>query len=192
MKAALLSALASRPELVVLDEPFSGLDPDIRDELIRALLELASAKPCTILISSHDIEEVERLADWVGFLDRGRLQFAEPVAALMARFRLIEAVSDLEAAPSFVSLPKYWPQGSAGRTVRFIDATAAEERRSQELAGAYVGCSIRSSPSKQALPQALSLSVMMAAASVTPSLARFALLGGGAWSDSGSSVLLSR
>jgi len=89
MKAALLVSLAYRPELIVLDEPFSGLDPLVRDELGRALRELAAAhqpQPMTIFISSHDVEELERLVDWIGFIDRGRLIFAEPVASLLARF----------------------------------------------------------------------------------------------------------
>ena len=73
MKAALLVSLAYRPELVVLDEPFSGLDPLARDELIRALLELTGEHNWTTLISSHDIDEVERLADSIAFIDKGRI-----------------------------------------------------------------------------------------------------------------------
>jgi ABC-2 type transport system ATP-binding protein len=86
MKAALLASLAYRPELVVLDEPFIGLDPLVRDELIRALLELPRDRPWTVFVSSHDIEEVERLADWIAFIDRRRLIFAEPVSSLLSRF----------------------------------------------------------------------------------------------------------
>jgi len=62
MKAALLASLAFRPELVVLDEPFSGLDPLVRDELTRGLLEASGPREWTVLLSSHDIEEVERPA----------------------------------------------------------------------------------------------------------------------------------
>jgi ABC-2 type transport system ATP-binding protein len=62
MKAALLSSLAYRPKLVVLDEPFSGLDPLVRDEFIRGLLELTEQEGWTVFVSSHDIEEVQRLA----------------------------------------------------------------------------------------------------------------------------------
>ncbi len=65
MKAALLTSLAYRPRLLVLDEPFSGLDPLVRDEVIRGMLELTEQENWTVLISSHDIDEVERLADWV-------------------------------------------------------------------------------------------------------------------------------
>jgi ABC-type nitrate/sulfonate/bicarbonate transport system ATPase subunit len=61
MKAALLSSLAYRPKLLVLDEPFSGLDPLVRDEFIRGMLEVSAHGEWTVLVSSHDIEEVERL-----------------------------------------------------------------------------------------------------------------------------------
>jgi ABC-2 type transport system ATP-binding protein len=73
MKAALASSLAYHPKLIVLDEPFSGLDPLVRDELIEGMLERASET--TILISSHDLAEVETFASHVGYLEQGRLQF---------------------------------------------------------------------------------------------------------------------
>ena len=65
MKAALLSSLAYRPKLLVLDEPFSGLDPLVREEFVRGVLEVSAQGDWTVLVSSHDIEEVERLADHV-------------------------------------------------------------------------------------------------------------------------------
>src|SRR5262245_10394043 len=60
MKAALLSSLAYRPKLLVLDEPFSGLDPLVRDEFIRGVLEVSATEQWTVLVSSHDIEEIGR------------------------------------------------------------------------------------------------------------------------------------
>ena len=92
VKAALLSSLAYRPRLLVLDEPFSGLDPLVRDEFIRGVLELTEEENWTVFVSSHDIDEVERLADWVGILNRGRLEFAEAISSLQARFRRMEVV----------------------------------------------------------------------------------------------------
>ncbi len=102
MKAALASVLAFSPSLILLDEPFSGLDPLVRDELIEALMarirprsladsEALAATPHaerpTILISSHDLAEVESFATHIGFLHQGRLLFAEELQALTARFR---------------------------------------------------------------------------------------------------------
>ena len=69
MKAALASSLAYRPKLIVLDEPFTGLDALVRDELIEGLL--ARAENTTILISSHDLAEIESFASHVGYLERG-------------------------------------------------------------------------------------------------------------------------
>ncbi len=88
MKAALLVSLAYRPELIILDEPFTGLDPLVRDELIRALLELTGEYRWTTLISSHDIDEVERLADTIAFIDNGRLLFTNSVQALIEEHRV--------------------------------------------------------------------------------------------------------
>jgi len=86
MKAALLASLAFRPALLILDEPFTGLDPVVRDDLIEALLKPPGGRPWTILVSSHDMHEVERLADRVVFIEGGRLLLEEPVASLLARF----------------------------------------------------------------------------------------------------------
>ncbi|HEX3969574.1 MAG TPA: ABC transporter ATP-binding protein, partial [Edaphobacter sp.] len=85
MKVALASVLAYRPALIVLDEPFSGLDPLVRDELIEGLLERAPES--TILLSSHDLAEIESFATHVAFLHNGSLLFSEEMPALSARFR---------------------------------------------------------------------------------------------------------
>ena len=87
MKATLVGALAFRPELLVLDEPFSGLDPLTREEFIDGLLELMQDGDWSILLSSHDIREVERLCDTVAILDRGKLALHEDLESLQARFR---------------------------------------------------------------------------------------------------------
>src|SRR5207249_4262396 len=92
MKAALASSLAYRPRLIVLDEPFTGLDALVRDELIEGVLECADG--ATILISSHDLSEVESFASHIGYLDRGRLQFSEEMTSLVDRFRAIEIRSE--------------------------------------------------------------------------------------------------
>lgn len=119
MKAALLSSLAYRPKLVVLDEPFSGLDPLVRDEFIRGLLELTEQEGWTVFVSSHDIEEVQRLADRIAIINRGKLALDETSDSLQSRFRAIEVVlPDQVRAPA--NLPTDWLHAEqAGRTLRF-------------------------------------------------------------------------
>jgi ABC-2 type transport system ATP-binding protein len=146
MKAALLTSLAYRPELVVLDEPFTGLDPLVRDELIRALLELPDAHPCTMFVSSHDIEEVERLADWVGFIDRGRLVFAERVSSLLGRYRLVEVIVPDGVNPRPPDDQSWLFQGVASRTVRFIDTNHDAPGAMSRIVSAYPGASISAVP----------------------------------------------
>ncbi len=122
MKAALLSSLAYRPRLLVMDEPFAGLDALVRDELIQGVLELTQQERWTVFISSHDIDEVERLADWLGIINEGRLHLSEPVASVLARFRQVEVTVEGNATlPS--SVPSTWLLAEAtGHIVRFVDS----------------------------------------------------------------------
>jgi ABC-2 type transport system ATP-binding protein len=80
LKMALACALPFTPQLLVLDEPLSGLDALARDEIIGGFLRQAGAM--TILISSHELDEVQRFATHVAFLHEGRLLFEGPVDAL--------------------------------------------------------------------------------------------------------------
>jgi len=121
MKAVLLSALAFRPKLLVLDEPFSGLDPVSREDITHGLLESVRQGETTVLVSSHDIEEVERLADRVALLEDGRLRLAEATDALLQRFRRIEVAQDGIWQPEH--RPTAWLncESTTGRTT-FIDS----------------------------------------------------------------------
>jgi ABC-2 type transport system ATP-binding protein len=145
VKAALLASLSYRPRLLVLDEPFSGLDPLVRDELIRGVLEWAEEDRWTVLISSQDVEEVERLADWVAFLDAGRLVLAEPAAGIEARFRRVEVITGDEA-PLPAALPAGWLQAAkAGRTVRFVDSRY-NPASGEAIAAIFPGCAVAMFP----------------------------------------------
>ena len=102
MKAAVASALAFHPKVLVLDEPFSGLDALVRDDFIQRMLE--RAEETTIFISSHDLAEIESFAGHIGYLESGQLRFSDEMATLSARFREVEVTLEAEA-----DLPAPWP-----------------------------------------------------------------------------------
>ncbi|MCA9426615.1 MAG: ABC transporter ATP-binding protein [Candidatus Omnitrophica bacterium] len=72
-KLALLCALAPRPELLILDEASSGLDPMVRRAILEKLIDVSSSQGTTIFLSSHLLEEVDRVAEKIAILARGRL-----------------------------------------------------------------------------------------------------------------------
>lgn len=126
MNAALLSTLAYRPKLLVLDEPFSGLDPLARDDFVRGLLEASELGDWTVVVSSHDIEEVERLADHVALLENGRLRFSETTESLLGRFRRMEVT--VSTPVSIPAPPAGWLElEQKGGLVRFIASNYGAE-----------------------------------------------------------------
>jgi ABC-2 type transport system ATP-binding protein len=131
MKAQLVSSLAYRPRLVVLDEPFTGLDAMVRDELIEGLL--ARAEGTTIFISSHDLSEIDSFASHIGYLDEGVLEFSEDIESLRGRFReIIVTLGSPAALPD--GMPKNWllPEAS-GAVVRFIESRYDEQQTGDEV-----------------------------------------------------------
>jgi ABC-2 type transport system ATP-binding protein len=87
VKAMLLLALARRPRLLVLDEPTSGLDPVARHELLTELMDIVRDEDRSILFSSHNTADVERICDQIAFIDRGRVVDACDKESFLERWR---------------------------------------------------------------------------------------------------------
>jgi ABC-2 type transport system ATP-binding protein len=83
-QVALVLALAKKPDLLVLDEPFARLDPLARMEFLQALMDAVAAESLTVLLSSHLISELERTCDYLLLLNRGRLQLSGDIEELIA------------------------------------------------------------------------------------------------------------
>ena len=93
-KVSLALSMAHQPELLILDEPTSGLDAIVRRHFLESMIDVA-AEGRTVLLSSHQINEVERVADWVGVVRAGKLVACDELATLKARFeRWVVTVSD--------------------------------------------------------------------------------------------------
>ncbi|MFI5356952.1 MAG: ABC transporter ATP-binding protein [Opitutales bacterium] len=142
MKAALLSSLAYRPKLLVLDEPFSGLDPLVREELIHGMLEVSAQGDWSVLVSSHDVDEVERLVDHVALLEHGRLRLSEPAEALQGRFRRVEMTRAAAGQPLAGMLE--WAQ--SGQMTRFVATDYAGEASERTWRERFPGAELRIGP----------------------------------------------
>jgi ABC-2 type transport system ATP-binding protein len=147
VKAALASSLAYRPKLLVLDEPFSGLDPVVRDDLVRGVLELAGEEQWTVFLSSHDLDEVERLVDNVGFIDGGTLVLTEAFADLHARFRRVEVTIDSVAPGALAAADPAWVGlQHAGRVIRFVETRYVDGETERRARAAFAATRVEVFP----------------------------------------------
>jgi ABC-2 type transport system ATP-binding protein len=105
-KLCLLLALAQGAELVMLDEPTAGLDPVVTDQLLRLMVEDFANEGRTLFLSSHHLSEVERIAEWVGIIDNGKLLLEARLEDMRSNFRRVRVVGEalpLVARPEIVS-----------------------------------------------------------------------------------------
>ena len=86
-KTGLLAALAFRPELLVLDEPSSGLDPVVRRDILEAIIQTVAEEGRTVFFSSHLLDEIERVSDYVVMLHQGQVLVNGAVDLVKANHR---------------------------------------------------------------------------------------------------------
>lgn len=103
-KLTLLLAMAFKPEVLILDEPTTGLDVVVRRDFVEGMIELMHEEGRTIFFSTHLVHEVERVADWVGVIDNGKLIWCLPVEELKSSVKQI--VMTFDSPPkSFTAIP---------------------------------------------------------------------------------------
>jgi ABC-2 type transport system ATP-binding protein len=101
-KLALLLALSRGAELLILDEPTSGLDPAVAEEVLQALVSHVAREEMTVFFSSHQISEVDQIADRIAIIDRGCAVVTGALDDIRENFRRIQLVFHGEApAPAF-------------------------------------------------------------------------------------------
>lgn len=129
-RLAIAHALLGAPKLLILDEPSNGLDPEgIRD--IRLLLtSLPEQGGCTVFVSSHNLDEVEKIATHVAVLKGGALRFQGPLAELQARHAgaLLVDVGDAARAEQVLAAAGYRVESASGQqvTVHGVELAAAD------------------------------------------------------------------
>lgn len=133
-KLAVLLAICPRPDLLLLDEPVSALDPIAREELLRFLLEMVREDDTTILISSHVLVDIERVVDRVVCLDRGRLAHESSLDDLLESFEEWQVTSHAPVNSALVDgFREDWilEQRRIGRQAELLVRTGiqSEERR---------------------------------------------------------------
>lgn len=125
-KLALLLALCRGAELLILDEPTSGLDPAMAEEVLQALVTHAGSEEMTIFFSSHQIAEVDQIADRVVIVDRGRSVVAGALDDLRESFRRIQLVFDGDAPEATFHATGVERMVRKGRVLTILSSSGAD------------------------------------------------------------------
>jgi ABC-2 type transport system ATP-binding protein len=125
-KLALLLALCRGAELLILDEPTSGLDPAMIEEVLQALVSHVASQEMTVFFSSHQIAEVDQIADRVAIIHHGRTVVMGALDDLRENFRRIQLVFDGEAPKPVFRAPGVERIRREGRVLTVLSSAGAE------------------------------------------------------------------
>lgn len=125
-KVALLLALCRRAELLMLDEPLSGLDPAVNEAVLQALVRHVADEGATVFFSSHQLADIDQIADHVGVIDRGRAVVAGSLDDIRDRFRRIHIVFDGDAPALTFRTPGVIRSRRDGRVITVFASDRAE------------------------------------------------------------------
>ncbi len=129
-KVALALATAHDPQLLILDEPTSGLDPMVRRQFLESMVDRA-ALGRTVLLSSHQITEVERVADWVAILHQGKLKLVQPLEILKNETSIVTVTMDDPSATVALPPGDVMTESRNGRQMRWVVQNLPEDWRSR-------------------------------------------------------------
>jgi ABC-2 type transport system ATP-binding protein len=125
-KLAMLLALCRGAELLILDEPTSGLDPAMAEEMLQALVGHVASQGSTVFFSSHQLAEVEQIADHVAIIDRGQTVVAGALDDLRAQYQRVQLVFENNAPEIKVHAPGTHHVRRQGRVVTVLSSSGGE------------------------------------------------------------------
>ena len=97
----LLIALSCKPEVILMDEPTSGLDPFIRKEVLNLIVQDVSSRSTSVLISTHNVSELEQICDTVGFINKGEMKLQQDMDNLKTSYKKIQIAFKDEMSEEF-------------------------------------------------------------------------------------------
>jgi ABC-type multidrug transport system ATPase subunit len=125
-KLALLLAFCRGAELLVLDEPTSGLDPAVTEEVLQALITHVATEEMTVFFSSHQIAEVDQIADRVAIIDRGRAVVTGDLEDLRQNYRRIQMVFEAVAPDATFHAPGIVKTRRDGRVLTVLSSAGTD------------------------------------------------------------------
>jgi len=125
-KLALLLALCRGAELLVLDEPTSGLDPAVSEEVLQALVRHVAQQEMTVFLSSHQLADVDQIADHIAVIDRGRAVVSGSLDDIRERYRRIQLVFDGDAPEITFRAPGVLRSRRTGRVLVVLATAGAD------------------------------------------------------------------
>jgi len=141
-KLMLLLAISRGAELLILDEPTDGLDPAATEDVLRELVDITASEGTTMFFSSHQLAEVEFIADHIGIIDQGKMIASGSLDEMKARYQRLQVVF-----ADSVRTPEHWVEGvenvrQSGRVVSILASHNVEAivEQAQCLPGATVEC----------------------------------------------------
>jgi ABC-2 type transport system ATP-binding protein len=161
-RAGLVGAIAHRPELLLLDEPSSGLDPVVRRDILAAIIRTVADEGRSVLFSSHLLEEVERVADEIIMIHEGKIVVAGPLDQLRACHRVLRVRAErrpeeLRAIPGVVTVDgdgevvRLFGRGTAESLTGRITATGARviDERPSNLSEIFLALAGQRAPKEE-------------------------------------------
>jgi ABC-2 type transport system ATP-binding protein len=136
-KASILLALAPHPEVLIMDEPAAGLDPIARRELIDILIEtLNEGDGCTMIFSTHIMSDLERIANYIGIMDHGRMLVSSQLEELQTSTNRVQIIFEDDHVPESFSLAGATKIEISGPVYSAV-AQTADDVQAQVLSSGY-------------------------------------------------------